>query len=157
MGSLEVGVLAPDFTLPDQDGKQHTLSDYRGQYVLLYFYPKDNTPGCTKEACAIRDEFPHFEKLNVRVLGISIDSVKSHKSFAEKFHLPFTLLSDEHKKVVHLYEVWGEKKFLGQEYDGTYRTSFLIDPTGAIEKIYIDVKPSTHAQEVLQNLRELEQ
>jgi peroxiredoxin Q/BCP len=157
MGSLDVGTLAPDFTLPDQDGKPHTLSQYRGQYVLLYFYPKDDTPGCTKEACAIRDEFPHFESLNVRVLGISVDSVKSHKKFAEKFHLPFTLLADEHKKVVHHFGVWGEKRFIGQEYEGTFRTSFLIDPTGSIEKIYVDVKPSTHAEEVLKDLRELEQ
>jgi peroxiredoxin Q/BCP len=157
MELFEINSQAPDFTLPDQDGVERSLSDYRGQSVLLYFYPKDDTSGCTKEACSIRDAFPHFEGLNVKVLGVSIDSVASHKKFAEKYNLPFTLLSDEHKKVVKLYRVWGEKKFMGREYEGTMRTSFLIDPTGAIEKIYNAVKPETHAQEVLNDLKRLEE
>jgi thioredoxin-dependent peroxiredoxin len=146
---------APDFTLPDQDGKEHTLSNYKGQWVLLYFYPKDDTTGCTKEACAIRDEFPAFGKLKVKVLGLSIDSVKSHKKFAEKYELPFTLLADEGKKVVNQYGLWAKKKFMGREYMGTLRTSFLIDPKGAIAKIYENVKPETHADEVLKDLKEL--
>jgi peroxiredoxin Q/BCP len=157
MEPIEVDKLAPDFTLPDQDGQLHSLSQYRGQVVLLYFYPKDDTPGCTKEACSIRDELPNFEKLNVKVLGVSVDSVESHKKFAEKHQLPFTLLSDENKKVVARYGVWGEKKFMGREHEGTNRTSFLIDPTGTIEKIYIDVKPETHAEEVLRDLKRLEE
>ena len=157
MEPLEPNSMAPDFTLPDQDGVEHSLSKYRGQSVLLYFYPKDDTTGCTKEACSIRDAFPHFEGLNVKVLGVSINSVESHKKFAEKYKLPFTLLSDVHKKVVHLYKVWGEKKFMGREYEGTIRSSFLIDPTGAIEKIYTDVKPEKHVEEVLHDLKRLEE
>ncbi|TSC90526.1 MAG: peroxiredoxin Q/BCP [Parcubacteria group bacterium Gr01-1014_2] len=145
--------IAPDFKLPDQDGKIHKLSDYRGRWVVLYFYPKDNTPGCTKEACAIRDSFPAFEKLKAKVLGVSVDSVVSHKKFAEKFSLPFTLLADEKKEVVKKYGVWGKKRFMGKEYDGTYRTSFLIDPNGKIVKIYENVKPEIHAEEVLDYLK----
>jgi peroxiredoxin Q/BCP len=157
MNPLEPDMLAPDFTLPDQDGQEHSLSQYRGQWVLLYFYPKDDTPGCTKEACSIRDAFPNFQALNIMVLGVSVDSVESHKKFAEKYKLPFTLLSDEHKKVVSHYGVWGEKKFMGREHDGTIRSSFLIDPTGTIEKIYTDVKPEKHAEEVLRDLKRLEE
>ncbi|HVM77221.1 MAG TPA: thioredoxin-dependent thiol peroxidase [Candidatus Paceibacterota bacterium] len=151
---LELGAKAPEFTLPDQDGNNHSLSDYRGAWVLLYFYPKDDTPGCTKEACLIRDAFPHFEKLNAVVLGVSVDSVASHKKFAQKYNLPFTLLADEHKKVVNLYKVWAKKQFMGNEYDGTLRTSFLIDPEGDIAKIYHDVQPTKHAAEVLRDLEE---
>ena len=151
---FELGSKAPDFALPDQNGKLHTLSGYRGRWVLLYFYPKDDTPGCTKEACTIRDSFPHFETLNAVVLGVSVDSVASHKKFAEKYHLPFTLLADEHKKVVNLYKVWAKKQFMGREYDGTLRTSFLIDPEGDIVKIYHEVHPEKHAAEVLRDLKE---
>jgi peroxiredoxin Q/BCP len=157
MEPLELNSPAPDFTLPDQDGKEHTLSRYRGQWVLLYFYPKDDTPGCTKEACSIRDAFPRFEALNIKVLGVSVDSPESHKKFAEKHRLPFTLLSDTHKKVVVRYGVWGEKHFMGREYEGVIRSSFLIDPTGTIEKIYVDVKPEKHAEEVLRDLKRLEE
>lgn len=157
MNPLEPNMLAPDFTLPDQNGVEHSLSQYRGQWVLLYFYPKDDTPGCTKEACSIRDAFPNFQNLNIKVLGVSVDSVESHKKFADKYTLPFTLLSDTHKKVVNLYRVWGEKKFMGREYEGTIRSSFLIDPTGTVEKIYIDVKPEKHAEEVLRDLKRLEE
>lgn len=141
--------LAPDFELPNQDGKIHKLSDYRGEWVLLYFYPKDDTPGCTKEACAIRDNFPAFGKLKVKVFGVSVDSIKSHKKFTEKYDLPFTLLADEKKETVKKYGVWAKKKFMGREYYGTLRTSFLIDPKGKIVKIYENVKPEIHAGEVL--------
>ena len=113
---LKVGQKAPDFTLPDQTGKTHKLSTYKGKWVLLYFYPKDDTPGCTKEACGIRDEFPKFKKMDAVVFGVSADSVERHKKFADKYKLPFTLLSDEDKKVLKLYEVWAKKKFMGREY-----------------------------------------
>lgn len=152
----ELGSIAPNFTLPDQYGKEHTLTDYRGQWVLLYFYPKDDTPGCTKEACAIRDNFPDFATLNITVLGISVDSVESHEKFSKKYSLPFTLLSDAHKKVVTHYGVWAKKEFSGKISDGTLRVSFLIDPMGEIEKIYPDVHPEKHAEEVLNDLRKME-
>ena len=157
MNPPEVDALAPDFTLPDQDGVERSLSEYRGQWVLLYFYPKDDTVGCTKEACSIRDAFPKFQNLNIKVFGVSVDSVESHKKFAEKYQLPFTLLSDVHKKAVNLYGVWGEKNFMGREYEGTIRSSFLIDPTGTIEKIYIGGEAGKHAEEVLKDLKRLEE
>ena len=150
-----VGTKAPEFSLPDQDGKIHTLADYRGRYVLLYFYPKDDTPGCTKEACALRDADPDFSKLDAVVLGVSADSVKSHKKFAEKYELKFPLLADEDKKVVHAYGVWGLKKFMGREYEGIFRSSFLIDPNGKIAKVYEKVKPELYAAEVLEDLKAL--
>ncbi len=153
--NLAAGQMAPDFSLPDQDGAVHALSSYRGKWVLLYFYPKDDTPGCTKEACAIRDSFPNFGALDAVVLGVSVDSVESHKKFAEKHKLPFTLLSDEGKEVVEAYDVWGPKKFMGKEFLGTARTSFLIDPSGRIAKIYEGVKPETHAEEVLTDLKQI--
>lgn len=146
---------APLFSLPDQNGKEHLLADYAGGWVLLYFYPKDDTPGCTKEACAIRDSFPNFKKLKMTVLGVSVDNVKSHKKFEEKYKLPFTLLSDEKKEVVKKYGVWGKKKFMGRAYEGTLRTSFLIDPKRKIAKIYEDVNPVVHAEEVLSDLKAL--
>jgi peroxiredoxin Q/BCP len=159
MEPLETNMLAPDFTLPDQNGRECSLSEYRGQWVLLYFYPKDDTPGCTKEACSIRDAFPQFENLNIKVFGVSVDSPESHKKFVEKYSLPFTLLSDTHKKVVTRYGVWGEEyaSFMGREHEGVIRSSFLIDPTGTIEKIYTDVKPEKHANEVLRDLQRLEE
>ena len=144
---------APDFTLLDSAGKKHSLSDYRGRWVLLYFYPKDDTPGCTAEACALRDSWKEFARCNTVVLGVSVDSVKSHGHFAKKYTLPFTLLSDAEKKVVKLYGVWGKKKFMGKEYMGTLRTSFLINPKEKIIKIYEQVKPAEHAQEVLGDLK----
>lgn len=147
-----VGSVAPDFTLEDQDGVSHTLSSYQGKHVLLYFYPKDDTPGCTKEACAIRDAWPDFKKVDAVVFGISADSVASHKKFAEKFGLPFTLLADPEKKAVSAYGVWGLKKFMGREYEGITRTSFLISPDGTIKKVYENVKPEQHAAEVLADL-----
>jgi peroxiredoxin Q/BCP len=150
---LKQGDKAPKFTLPDQDGKEHKLEDYRGQWVLLYFYPKDDTPGCTTEACAIRDSLPDFKSIDAVVLGVSTDSVASHRKFADKYGLPFTLLADEDKKVVNMYGVWGKKKFMGREYDGTMRTSFLIDPEGTIATVYEGVKPAEHAAEVLADLK----
>src|SRR3989338_560828 len=150
---IEVGKIAPDFELLDQNGKLHKLSDYRGKTVLLYFYPKDDTPGCTKEACSIRDSQANFKNLTTVVLGVSVDSIKSHKKFAKKYKLPFTLLSDEKKAVVNLYGVWGKKKFMGREYMGTLRSSFLISPDGKIAKIYEKVKPEIHAEEVLEDIK----
>ena len=152
---LKKGDKAPEITLPDQDGKEHTLSGYRGEWVLIYFYPKDDTPGCTKEACAIRDDFDNFGKLSLKVLGISADSVKSHKKFALKYELPFTLLADEEKKTVNDYGVWAEKKFMGRKYMGILRSSFLVNPSGKIAKIYEEVKPPTHALEVIADLEAL--
>jgi thioredoxin-dependent peroxiredoxin len=149
--------LAPDFSLNDQNGKVHTLSEYRGKWVLIYFYPKDNTPGCTKQACALRDAFTEFAQYNAVVLGVSTDTEKSHKKFEEKFTLPFTLLADIEKKVVHAYEVWAPKKFMGREYLGTQRNSFLINPEGVIIKVYEKVKPEIHAEEVLQDLKKFSQ
>ena len=153
--TIQVGDPAPEFTLPDQNGEQHSLSEYRGHWVLIYFYPKDDTPGCTKEACAIRDNFPQFGQLDARVLGISIDSVASHKKFEQKYELPFTLLADEDKNVVRLYEVWGLKKSFGREYQGTKRMSYLVNPEGQIAKIYKSVKPKAHAQQVLGDIQAL--
>lgn len=154
---LKAGDKAPSFTLPDQDGKNRKLSEYRGQWVLLYFYPKDDTPGCTKEACTIRDNFTAFKKLKIAVLGVSADSVIKHKKFADKYDLPFTLLSDEEKGMLNEYGVWGKKKFMGREYMGINRQSFLIDPSGKIAKVYEKVKPTDHADEVLADLKELMQ
>ena len=148
-----VGTNAPDFTLSDQDGNVHTLSAYQGRWTLVYFYPKDDTPGCTKEACAIRDADPDLRELDAVVLGISADSVASHKKFAEKYGLQFPLLADEGHAIADQYGVWGLKKFMGREYEGILRTSFLIDPMGVIQKVYENVKPEIHAQEVLEDLR----
>lgn len=150
---LHIGEEAPQFSLADQNGKKHMLGEYGGKWILLYFYPKDGTPGCTTEACVIRDNFPEFENIHAIVLGISTDSVKSHKKFAEKYGLPFTLLSDEEKKAVNDYDVWHPKKFMGREYMGVLRTSFLITPKGKIAKIYEKVNPKVHAQEVLHDLK----
>ncbi len=149
------GSKAPDYTLPDQDGKIHTPSEYRGKWVLLYFYPKDDTPGCTIEACTLRDQFKDFTTIGAVILGVSTDSVSSHKKFANTYKLPFTLLADENKEVVGRYGVFGEKKFMGRTYMGTKRTSFLIDPSGKIAKVYEKVKPEQHAAQVITDLKEL--
>ncbi len=151
--NLKLNQKAPSFTLPDSSGKQHSLSHYAGKWILLYFYPKDDTPGCTTQACTLRDSWKEFGKMNAVVLGVSVDSPKSHTKFTQKYQLPFTLLADEEKTVVNLYGVWGKKKFMGREYMGTVRTSFLIDPTGNIVKIYENVKPAEHAKEVLEDLK----
>jgi len=153
--NIAVGQKAPDFALPDQYGQMHSLKDYLGKWVLLYFYSKDNTPGCTTEACTIRDSYQQFKDAKVVVLGVSTDSVKSHSKFAQKYELPFTLLADEQKEVVNLYGVWQLKKMLGRKYMGIKRTSFLIAPEGKIVKVYEGVKPAEHAAEVLADVREM--
>jgi len=155
MPALKENDSAPDFTLTDQDGAPHTLSALRGMWVLVYFYPKDDTPGCTKEACTIRDNYPAFKKLGIVVLGISTDSEVSHQKFAEKYNLPFTLLADPKKEVVKKYGVFGEKKLMGKTFSGVSRTSFLVAPDGTIAKIYQKVKPERHADEVLEDLKKM--
>jgi len=152
MNLLQAGAKAPDFNTTDQSGKKVTLKDYRGKKVVLYFYPKDDTPGCTKEACAFRDHFSDFKKLGVEVLGVSVDTEKSHKSFAEKFKLPFTLLADTEKKIVNAYGVWGEKSMYGRKYMGTNRVTYLINESGRIAAAFPKVKPEEHAQEILAQL-----
>ena len=152
---LIVNQPAFDFNLSDQAGDLHSLKDYRGRWVLLYFYPKDDTPGCTTEACQIRDAWSDFKKAGIVVLGVSADSMKSHQKFATKFNLPFPLLSDEDKKIIQAYGVWGKKKFMGREYEGVLRTSFLINPQGIIAKAYESVKPDGHAHEVLADFKKL--
>jgi thioredoxin-dependent peroxiredoxin len=146
---LNSGIPAPDFTLPDETGADRKLSDFRGSPVVLYFYPKDDTPGCTKEACNFRDSIADYRKAGVTVLGVSPDSPKDHTKFIEKFSLPFPLLADEGHKVCDLYEVWGPKKFMGREYEGVLRTTYLIDKDGMIAHVFEKVKPEGHAQEVL--------
>ena len=148
----KIGTLAPDFTLTDQDGISHTLHALHGAWVLLYFYPKDDTLGCTRQACDLRDSWAAFKKMKCVVLGISTDSEKSHKKFEEKYKLPFTLLADTEKVVAKMYGVWAPKKFMGREFLGTLRTSFLINPEGKIAKVYEKVKPPLHAEEVLGDL-----
>jgi peroxiredoxin Q/BCP len=151
-----IGKKAPPFSLPDQTGKVRTLKEFLGHWVVLYFYPKDDTPGCTVEACSFRDQFAALKRSGAVVLGVSIDPVKKHMKFAEKYSLPFTLLSDEAKQIVERYGVWGKKKFMGREYMGTHRVSFLIDPKGKIAKIYDPVKPAGHAEAVLEDIRLLQ-
>jgi peroxiredoxin Q/BCP len=146
---LQAGISAPDFSLKDETGAERKLSDYRGAPVVLYFYPKDDTPGCTKEACSFRDDYSQFEGSGVVILGVSPDDPKSHAKFKQKYQLPFTLLADEDHRVADTYQVWGVKKFMGREYEGILRTTFLIDARGDIIKVFEDVKPSDHSQEVL--------
>ncbi len=146
---IEANIPAPDFTLPDENGKSHKLSDYRGKPVLLYFYPADDTPGCTTEACNFRDDYSAYQKAGVVILGVSPDTTESHAKFKAKYHLPFTLLADEGHKVHDLYGVWGLKKSYGRESFGVLRTSFLIAPDGKIKKVFEQVKPAEHSPEVL--------
>jgi len=146
---LKEGDVAPLFSVPTSGGGVVSLVDLKGKNVILYFYPRDDTPGCTKEACAFRDNFAEFKKRGAVVLGVSPDSVKSHDKFIEKFKLPFTLLADVDKKIVEAYGVWGEKRFMGRKYLGTHRVTFLIGPDGKIKKIWPQVKPDEHAAEVL--------
>ena len=147
---LKEGSTAPAFKTTDGNGETVNLKDLRGQKVVLYFYPKDDTPGCTKEACSFRDEFSKFKKQGIAVLGVSPDSEKSHQKFATKYKLPFTLLADTDRSIAEAYGVWGEKKFMGRTYMGVNRTTFLIDEKGKIKKIFEKVKPEDHASEVLQ-------
>jgi peroxiredoxin Q/BCP len=146
---LKEGDIAPKFSAATNGSGKLSLTDLKGKNVILYFYPKDDTSGCTKEACGFRDEFAEFKKRGAVVLGVSPDSVKSHDKFVKKYQLPFTLLADEDKKIVNAYGVWGQKIFWGRKYMGVYRVTFLIGPNGRIKKIWPDVKPEEHVKEVL--------
>ncbi|MCS6885092.1 MAG: thioredoxin-dependent thiol peroxidase [Acidobacteriota bacterium] len=152
MALLEIGTKAPDFRLRDQNGQEVTLESLRGRKVVLYFYPKDDTPGCTKEACAFRDSFEEFKSRGVEVLGVSVDDEESHRKFIEKYSLPFRLLADVNKQVVQAYGVWGEKNMYGKKYMGTNRVTYVIDENGMIAAVYPKVKPETHAKELLEKL-----
>ena len=152
--SIEEGIKAPDFVLQDENGKDHKLSEYRGTPVLLYFYPKDDTPGCTKEACNFRDDYSLYQEAGVVIFGVSPDSPEKHTKFREKYSLPFSLLADEEHKVAELYGVWALKKSFGREYFGIVRTTFLISPDGLITKIFKKVRPAEHSAEVLEALDE---
>jgi peroxiredoxin Q/BCP len=149
---LPAGIPAPDFELLDETNVPRKLSDFRGRNVVLYFYPADDTPGCTKEACNFRDDYTAYEKANIVILGVSPDTVKSHVKFKQKFQLPFPLLADEEHKVCDLYGVWGPKKLMGREYEGVLRTTFLIDEDGKIVKVFEKVRPAEHSVEVLSAL-----
>ena len=153
--ALKVGDKAPAFKLKNQDGELISLSDLKEKPVVLYFYPKDDTPGCTKEACNFRDEFPKFGKMKAEIIGISADSVESHKKFAEKYKLPFNLLSDEKKEVIEKYGVWQQKSMYGKKYMGIVRTTFIIDASGKIRNIFPKVKVDEHNKEVMEALKEL--
>lgn len=152
---MEPGTVAPDFGLPDQEGRVHRLSDYRGRWVVLYFYPKDDTPGCTKEACGFRDRMGDLQELGAVVLGVSADDVESHKRFAEKYGLNFPLLADPERQAILAYGAWGKKNLYGKEYEGVLRQTFLIDPEGRIAKVWKKVSPEGHAEEVAEALRSL--
>jgi len=143
------GAPAPDFSLPDESGALRRLSDFRGKPVVLYFYPKDDTPGCTTEACNFRDDYSAYQRAGVIILGVSPDTVKSHARFKAKYSLPFPLLADVDHKVCELYGVWGLKKFMGREYEGVFRTTFIIDEQGKVIRVFENVKPAEHSAEVL--------
>jgi len=146
---VKEGATAPAFKTTDANGETVNLKDLRGQKVVLYFYPKDDTPGCTKEACSFRDAYSKFKKRGIKILGVSPDSEKSHQKFATKYELPFTLLADTDHAIADAYGVYGEKKFMGRTYMGIHRTTFLIDEKGKIKKVFAKVKPEDHADEVL--------
>ena len=153
---ISAGQRAPDFTLADESGKNHSLSDYRGRPVVLYFYPEDDTPGCTKEACAFRDDYSAYQEAGVAVIGVSPDSSNSHTKFINKYDLPFTLLSDPDRAVINLYKVWGMKKNFGREYEGVIRTTYLIDKDGKIAKVLENVIAAKHSEKILAALENLE-
>lgn len=152
---ISVGVAAPDFSLPDESNVIRRLSDFRGRPVVLYFYPKDETPGCTTEACNFRDNYSAYIEADVILLGVSADSPKSHAKFKEKYGLPFPLLADEDHAICEKYQVWGSKKFIGREYVGILRTTFLIDANGRVARVFEHVKPAEHSAEVLAALKAL--
>ncbi len=154
-GLLSPGKSAPAFELADQQGKSHRLKDYRGRWVVLYFYPKDDTPGCTKEACAFRDASEQFDQAKAVVLGVSPDDTGSHLKFAQKFKLPFTLLADVEKTVCQAYGVWQEKSMYGRKYMGVARTTYLIDPAGKVARVWEKVKVDGHEADVLAAIEEL--
>jgi thioredoxin-dependent peroxiredoxin len=149
------GKKAPDFSLPDENNSIHRLSDFHDRPVVLYFYPKDDTPGCTTEACNFRDDYSAFENANLVILGVSPDPPQSHAKFKAKYSLPFLLLADEGHKVCSKYGVWGPKKFMGREYEGVLRTTFLIDASGRIAKVFENVRPAEHSLDVLEAARNL--
>lgn len=149
MTTLQIGDNAPQFSGVDQDGKTHQLADYLGKKLVVFFYPKANTPGCTAEACDLRDNFERFQANNYALLGVSADSAKAQAKFKEKFDFPFPLLADEDKSVIHAFGVWGPKKFMGKEYDGIYRTTFVIDENGIIADVISDVKTKAHTSQIL--------
>lgn len=146
---LNSGMKAPDFVLPDETGMERKLSDYLGKPLILYFYPKDDTPGCTKEACGFRDDYSQYESVDVDIVGVSPDSPEKHTKFKNKYNLPFTLLADENHEVADKYGVWGLKKMAGREYYGIKRTTFLIDRDGTIKKVFKNVKPAEHSAQIL--------
>lgn len=146
---------ASDFSLPDEHGSMHSLSDYKGKWLVIYFYPKDDTPGCTKEACSFRDSTSLLSQMDVNVIGISKDSVDSHKKFHDKYKLNFTLLSDESLSVIKKYDAWGKKKFLGKEYEGVLRVTYIVDGSGEIRKKYESVNPLNHTPEIIKDLQVL--
>ncbi len=150
---ISAGIPAPDFEMLDDTNTPRKLSDYRGKNVVLYFYPKDDTPGCTKEACNFRDDYSAYEQAGVVILGVSPDSVASHVKFKKKFQLQFPLLADDEHKVSDLYQVWGQKKFMGKEYEGVLRTTFLIDTDGNIKRVFENVRPAEHSVELLKELQ----
>lgn len=147
---IEIGSLAPDFTLENANGERVSLSDHRGKWVVLYFYPKDNTPGCTRQACAFRDGYGEYKKRGIEVIGISRDSAASHRGFAAKHGLPFVLLSDPDTEVIRTYGAWGEKKLYGKVSFGIVRTTYVIDPEGVVVGVMPKVKPDTNAAEILE-------
>jgi thioredoxin-dependent peroxiredoxin len=151
---ISAGTTAPDFTLQDETGTTRSLSEFQGKPLILYFYPKDDTPGCTKEACAFRDDYSAYQEAGVNIVGVSPDSPKSHQKFKEKYQLPFALLADEEHQVADAYGVWGPKKFMGKSYEGILRTTFLIDGQGQIIRVYENVKPAEHSAEILEDLKE---
>jgi peroxiredoxin Q/BCP len=152
MTHLKMGEPAPDFQLPDENGTLRSLKEFSGRDLVLYFYPKDDTPGCTTEACNFRDDYSRYQAAGISVVGISADSVASHLKFKGKYALSFPLLADAGHQVCELYGVWGRKKMMGREYDGIFRTTFLIAPDGKIKRIYENVKPAEHSQEILSAL-----
>lgn len=152
---LTEGIQAPDFNLFDQSEIEHSIEKYRGKPIVLFFYPKDETPGCTTEACNFRDDYSAYQDIDAVILGVSVDDTKSHAKFADKYTLPFPLLADTEKEVVNAYGVWGLKKSFGKEYEGIKRTTFLIDAEGNIAKVFKKVKPATHSKEILAALTEL--
>ncbi len=143
---------AKEFSLPDQTGKMHKLSDYKGKWVVLYFYPKDDTPGCTKEACSFRDSMEVYRNRGVVVIGVSKDSIESHRKFSDKYRLNFPILSDPEKEVIKNYGAWGEKSFMGKKFEGTLRNTYLIDPLGKIAKTYKKVNPLIHSGQILKDV-----
>jgi thioredoxin-dependent peroxiredoxin len=150
---IQANIMAPDFTLPDETGTPRTLSSFRGKPVVLYFYPKDDTTGCTTEACSFRDDYSVYKEAGIVVLGVSPDSAASHTKFKNKYNLPFTLLADDGHKVCELYGAWGPKKFMGREYEGVLRTTYLIGPDGMIIKVFANVKPEGHSSQVFAALQ----